>query len=176
MKFWLPVIFSLLVIATSTFIIKIHPLSVISLPVPTSSITPVTTFSPPTPTIIDSSDIDENYAKVYARCGELPNLSDYSPNRFKGNYSPKMWSPSCRFIAWSATIQYSFGKWSVSKYEGLFLYDLKTQKTSRLYTPTSESDSVVFLHWQDDTHFIFRKSIDNTDYIYDVTNQTFNKP
>jgi hypothetical protein len=169
MKSWLPIILSFLIIAASTFIIKSHSQPLIPKTIVLITPTPTITTITPTP------NPDDSYAKTYAKCGELPNLSDYSSTRFSGDYSPKMWSPSCRFIAWSATIKYSFGQWTVSKYEGLFLYDLKTQKTTRLYTPTSESDSVAFLRWLDNTRLIFHKSADNIDYIYNVTDQTVSK-
>lgn len=172
---WFPAIVSLFVIVISSFFIKSQPgsIAISYTPSPTIFITSTLTPTPtPTPILTPTPIIENNYARIYAKCGELPNLSDYSSARFRGNYSQKMWSPSCRFIAWSATMEYSFGKWSVSKYEGLFLYDLKTQKTSRIYTPQSESDSVVFKNWLSDTTFLFHQNIDNTDRIYDVTTQS----
>lgn len=163
---WLPIFVSFLVIVISVVIIRFPPqIKEVSISNPSAPVVSVT----PTPRL------DPDYASTYAKCGELPNLSDYSPLRFPGEYSAKMWSPSCRFIAWSATIKYSFGSWSASKYEGLFLYDLKTQKTSRLYVPTSESDFVVFKNWQDDTHFVFRRNDDASDYLYNLSSKSFAK-
>jgi hypothetical protein len=164
---WLPVIASLFVIIISSLFIKFkdHPTVF-------SSVPSITLLPSPTLTLTPTPTIESNYTKTYAKCGELPNLSDYSSARFRGDYSLKMWSPSCRFIAWSATMEYSFGQWSASKYEGLFLYDLKTQKTTRIYIPKTKSDSVVFKSWLTNTTFIFHQNIDNTDRIYDVTNQS----
>jgi hypothetical protein len=175
MKSWSPVLFSILAIFISILIIKSN---FNGLAVPTQSIStptnPVTTLTPspaPTPTIIVIND----YLKTYAKCGEIPLLPDYSFTRFPGEYSIRTWSPTCRFIVWSATIKYSFGKWTASPYEGLFLYDIKTQKTSRLYTPQSESDIVVFKNWRSDTTFIFHKDFDSSDYLYDLSTQSINK-
>ncbi len=166
MKSWLPVIVSFIIIAASIYILKFQPS-----PLPTLSI-PVLT---PTPTVVASSNQNNDYAYTYAKCGEIPNLSEYSLLRFPGEYSLKMWSPNCRFIAWSATIKYSFGQWSASKYEGLFLYDPKTKKTTRLYTPTSENDVVSLQNWQDDVHLIFHKNLENADFIYNLSGKTIEK-
>lgn len=162
----------LLVILASTIFIKSGNQKVtLSAAQPNSSVSSVITVSTPTP-VPENKDANDYYAKIYAKCGEVPNLPDYSPTRFRGSYSPKLWSPTCRFIAWSATIDYSFGKWSASKYEGLFLYDLKTQKVTRIYTPKSQADTVYLKRWSTDTTFVFHKLIDDTDYIYDVPSQS----
>lgn len=180
---WLPMALPLLVILASTIFIKsgnqkvtlsaAQPTPSVSILLSVPTVTPV--LATPTPTSIpipDNKDVNDYYAKIYAKCGEVPNLPDYSSTRFRGSYSLKLWSPTCRFIAWSATIDYSFGKWSVSKYEGLFLYDLKTQKVTRVYTPQSQADVVSLKKWSTDTTFVFYKSIDSTDYIYDVPSQS----
>lgn len=171
---WLPAAAAGLVIIASTFVIKSGQPGIVSQSlISFSTPTPISTLSP-SPTTVHAypSASPENYAATYAKCGEIPNLPDYSSTRFRGEYSLKTWSPSCRFIAWSATIKYSFGPWTVSPYEGLFIYDLKTQKTTRLYTPQSESDSVVFNRWLDDTHLSFHQNLDSTDHVYNLTTQT----
>jgi hypothetical protein len=178
MNFWTPIIFSFLIIFVSSLYIKSSPVSSFSqnnfvsptiINGPTSSPTP---YIVPT---INNSQSNNSYLETYAKCGEIPLLSDYSSTRFPGDYSLRTWSPTCRFIAWSATIKYSFGQWSASQYEGLFLYDVKTQKTTRLYTPASAADIVTFKNWVSDTTFIFHKSLDNSDYLYDVPTQSINK-
>lgn len=175
MKSWSPVIFSFLAIFISILVIKSD---FNGLAVPTQSISsPTNSVISPTPSLAITPTIVvvDDYLKTYAKCGEIPLLSEYSSTRFKGEYSPKTWSPTCRFIVWSATIKYSFGKWTASSYEGLFLYDLKTQKVIRLYTPQSESDIVTFKNWLSDTTFLFHQDLDNSDYLYDVTTQSINK-
>jgi hypothetical protein len=180
---WAPIIFSFIVIIFSVFIIKSGPtpLPLIANP-PTGGPTPVSSAIPsiaeptvsnkptwPTPTT------DPEYAKTYAKCGELPLLPDYSPTRFRGEYSPKMWSPGCRFIGWSATIKNSFGPWALSPYEGLFIYDLKTKVVTRIYTPASETDTVRFIKWRDDTHLIFHLDLISSDYLYNMSIKTYSR-
>jgi hypothetical protein len=165
MKPWTPVIFSFLVIISSIVIIR----SDLSNSISSSFISSSPLSSKPTIAVLD------DYLQTYAKCGELPILPEYSSNTFSGDYSIRTWSPSCLYISWSATIKTASSETSISPYEGLFLYDTKTQKVTRLYTPQSNSDTVIFKKWQTDTTFIFHKNIDNSDYLYNVSTQSIIK-
>jgi hypothetical protein len=132
--------------------------------------TPILTTIP-SPSLSPTPDAD--YLKTYAKCGELPYIQQYTYTGFAGNISKVLWSPGCRFVAWSATIKKSFGSWVVSPGEGLFIYDLKTKKITRIYTPKSETDSVFFKKWLDDDHLIFHQDLNNTDNVYNMSTKTF---
>jgi hypothetical protein len=164
---WFPAILSTIVIALSAFFIKSGP--VVSPP----TLIAITTATP-TP-VATGVVLTDNYSQVNAKCGQLPLLPDYSETRFRGDYSLRTWSPSCRFIAWSATIKYSFGPWSASPYEGLFIYDLKTKKVTRIYTPQSENDSVVFVKWLSDNELVFHQATNNLNNVYNMFTQTFSQ-
>lgn len=171
---WFPILASFVVIVASFLIMNPGqalkaPVSL--LPSPTSSSTPIPSLSP-VPVVSDIISNDD-YVKTYAKCGELPYLPQYTSTGFAGDISKILWSPGCRFIAWSATIKNSFGSWLVSPDEGLFIYDLKTRKITRIYTPKSESDSVAFKQWQDDTHLIFHMDQNNTDNVYNMSTKSF---
>ena len=63
------------------------------------------------PTAAFPSDSGDGYIKTYAKCGEIPLLPQY----YSPNSSPKLWSPDCHSITWSAG-------------SNQFVYDLDTQK------------------------------------------------
>lgn len=123
--------------------------------------------------IITDTNPDNKYMETYAKCGELPYIQQYTSTGFAGAISKVLWSPGCRFVAWSATIKNSFGLWRVSPDEGLFIFDLKTKKITRIYTPKSEADSVVFKKWQDDNHLVFHQDLNNTDNVYNMSTKSF---
>lgn len=167
---WAPIIASFLVIVLSSFFINQH--SSPSLPISgtlQASPTPSPSPSPSAPVAVDS----DYFKSVYAKCGETPYLPEYSSTRFNGQFSQRLWSPGCRFVAWSATIKNSFGSWQVSPYEGLFLYDLKTKKVTQLYSPSSQSNSVHLLKWLDDDRLIFHRDVNNSDYVYNMSTKSY---
>jgi hypothetical protein len=145
------------VIGISTFFIKSNHLATLPLAASPISATPATSV-----TTLDNSSPADNYATTYAKCGDTPLLPDYSPLRTPGVYSSKLWSPDCRYLVWSATINSS---------SGLYLYDLHTQKTTRIYTPAA--DTVVPKLWLTPADLVFHLTAGHTDYVYNISTQSF---
>jgi hypothetical protein len=101
----------------------------------------------------------ETPQSLISRCGDMLSYSDLNitADHFTRVIGP-FWSPDCRHIVWSVWqsgpmgIEYK-GPYS---YEGLFLYDDRTKKIQKIYTPNS-GETVEIKEWKDNGTVIFSK-------------------
>lgn len=108
------------------------------------------------------------------KCGDISRDDfgvDY--NHFSVITGPE-WSPNCKYAVmgvWQSGTGYAgndpeelkefkeFAKREQARrreIEGLYLFDSKTKKSKKIYTPTSDSESPEFLGWESKNVLIFR--------------------
>ena len=118
---------------------------------------------------------------VIARCGDAPIIEPYRISISSQTQLGAGWAPNCRNIAWSSTRSNLAVGWysdedyqettitpppfKPEKFEGIFVYNICSQKIDRIYTPDTE-DGFYFDKWLDNVSFLYHTP--NQAYVYNL--------
>lgn len=108
------------------------------------------------------------------RCGFIPEDLSTNQDHFSVVSGPD-WSPDCRYIAWG--FWQSGTSWlgddtqlvwerKLDQREGLYLYNDRTGRTRKIYSPKELDESVTFNKWVDSNSIEF--SANRIEHIYDI--------
>lgn len=128
---------------------------------------------------------NDTYRKLIAKCGDIPTEKLSLPTGHYVSISKKLWSNDCNYIAWSVfntgtvVINPNGGGTSVkgNAEEGIFIYDVKTEKQNKLALNENIYKSPSFSGWKNDNTIIF-SSIYNgrVNATYNVDDKTISSP
>ncbi len=122
--------------------------------------------------------IDKDNHSLIKRCGKIPkDVTVDKDNHFQIISGP-IWSPDCRHIAFgkfqsgTSWLGENYPRESVflnkrmDENDGIYLYDDRTGKTIKIYSPEQPADSLTFLYWFNSKKIVFL--IGNKKKIIDV--------
>lgn len=101
-------------------------------------------------------------------CGNIPDSVHVETDDHFTVVTGPMWSPDCKHISWS-TWQSTFLNPAIP--EGLFIYDVETKITKRVYKAISgknHQDTTVIKSWKDNDSIVFTKNDPGPLFIYDL--------
>ncbi len=111
--------------------------------------------------------IDKDNHSLIKRCGKIPkDVTADKDNHFQIISGP-MWSPDCRYIAFgkfqsgTSWLGENYSRESgllnkkVDETEGIYLYNDRTGKTIKIYSPEQPADSLTFLYWFNSKKIVF---------------------
>ncbi len=142
---------------------------------------PTTQYNPP----IKQEPKVEATENLLVRCGDFPKDLVFQTGHFTQVTGPA-WSSDCRHFAWarweSGTSDLSdqsqtYETPTVSlppSHEGVFLYDDRTQKIEKVYTPKTRNETPQFLGWKGNDKVEYSISINGEFklFLYDIKLKT----
>ncbi|HEX8923262.1 MAG TPA: hypothetical protein VF828_00830 [Patescibacteria group bacterium] len=120
-------------------------------------------FVSPTPAVAFSS-ADKQKVALFQKCGNPPEIDQYisAISNFAVT-SELLWSPDCRFLAWStynrspSVVAGDYGS-KPSSPQGIFVFDIGATRVVQLYNPGPSADSYELQKWQDAQHLVVGKN------------------